>query len=152
MSAGLTEIGALAKGVSAFEAGNARSKLFNANADIATEQMQSEVAAGNYGYGMVKLRGAAIEGQQVAQIGANNLRQGGTNANVVADSAMFNEMDALTTRNNAMRRAWGFEVQAVSDRTQAGMSESAGINEAFGSVLSGSAKAYDQYKKTGSWF
>lgn len=152
MSAGLTEEGALIKGLASFESGNTRSRLFDANASIADRQANSEIAAGNYNYNSVKMRGAAIEGQQVNAIGANNLQQSGTNAKVVADTAAINEMDALQTRNNAMRRAWGFEVQASSDRTQAGMAENAGVMDAAGGILSGSAKAYDEYSKTRSWF
>lgn len=152
MSAGLTGASALLGGVSQFEAGQERRTLFNANAGIASQQAQSEEAAGAYNESMVRRRGAQVAGQQVAAIGANNLTQGGTNANVVASTAATNELDALNTRNNALRRAWGFKVQEVSDTQQAGFAQSAGIGSGLGTILSGGAKAYTEANTAGSWF
>lgn len=152
MSAGLTAAGSLQQGVGQFEAGQARSQLFKANAAVAGQQFQSEAAAGAYNEEAVRMRGAAMTGQQVAQIGASNLQQAGTPSQVVAGTREINEMDALQTRNNALRRAWGFEVQGASDQYQAGKSAQAGIMSGVGSVLAGGAKAESQYNNTGSWF
>lgn len=152
MSAGVTGSSALLSGVSQYEAGEARSSLYRANATIAGEQYQSEAAAGAYNEEMVRMKGAALEGQQVAQIGASNIQQRGTPAQVVASTAMVNEMNALQTRNNALRRAWGFEVQGASDLYQAGLAKTAGIEQGFGSILSGGAKAIGEYHETGTWF
>jgi hypothetical protein len=129
-----------------------RSRLFDANAAIADRQAQSEAQAGAYNEEMVRMKGAAVEGQQVAAIGASGLQQGGTEAKVVASTRMINEMDALTVRNNALRRAWGFEVQGASDRVQAGMERSAGFFGGVGTVIGGGAQAYSQYRQTGEWF
>lgn len=139
-------------GVGSYEAGKTRSLLFRANADIAAQQSRSELEAGAYNEQSVRMRGAALQGQQVAQIGASNLQQAGTPSQVVASTAMVNEMDALQTRNNAMRKAWGFQVQQASDTFQSKQAGSAGVNEGFGSILSGGAKAYEQYNKTDSFF
>lgn len=152
MSAGLTATAGLAQGVGAYEAGQTRSQLYQANAGIAAEQAQSERMAGAYNETAVRMRGQAITGQQIAQIGSSGLQQGGTPSNVVASTAAINEMDALQTRNNALRRAWGFQVQQTSDQFQAGMVGRAGTEQALGSILGGGAKAYDQYNKSGSWF
>lgn len=152
MSSGLTASSALLSGVSRYEAGEERSRLFDANADIAKRQAQSEAEAGAYNETMVRMRGAALEGQQTAQIGANNLQQRGTPAAVVASSRMVNEMDALQTRNNALRRAWGFEVQGLNDRTQASFAQRSGEFGAVDSILTGGAKAYEQEQATGKWF
>jgi hypothetical protein len=152
MSAGLTGASALLGGVSQYEAGQERASLFRANTGIAMQQAQSEAAAGSANESAVLRRGAALTGQQVANIGANGLQQTGTPAQVVASTAAVNEMDALTTRNNALRRAWGFQVQAASDQNQEAFARSAGDYNALGSILGGGAKAYDQYKAAGSWF
>lgn len=148
----LSFLAGLGEGVSAYETGRTRSLLYRSNTAIATEQARSEEQAGAYNESMVRLRGAALQGQQVAQIGANNLQQAGTPAQVVASSAMVNEMDALQTRNNALRRAWGFEVQGVSDAFQSGQAARAGDFTAAGSILTGGAKAFKEYNDTGSWF
>jgi hypothetical protein len=135
-----------------YETGKTRSLLFRANASTAAQQAQSEREAGAYGEQMVRMRGASLQGQQIAQIGASNLQQAGSPSQVVASSAMVNEMDALQTRNNAMRKAWGFEVQAQSDTFQAKQARRGGIMSGVGSILSGGAKAYDQYNTTQTFF
>jgi hypothetical protein len=61
-------------------------------------------------------------------------------------------MDALQTRNNALRKAWGFEVQGASDQFQSKQANTGGIISGVGSILSGGAKAYEQYNQTGSFF
>ncbi len=152
MSAGVTAGAGLLQGVGQYEAGQTRSQLFRANAQVAAGQVQSELQAGADNANLIKMKGAAIEGQQVANIGANNLTQGGTNASVVTSTAAVNEIDALNTRNNAMRRAWGFEVQGASDAFQAKQASAAGDFTAAGSILAGGAKAYTQENATGSWF
>lgn len=140
------------QGVGQYEAGQTRSQLFRNNAAIAGEQAQSEAAAGSVNETAVRMKGQALEGQQVAQVGASNLQQTGTPGQVIASSRMINEMDALQTRNNALRKAWGFQVQEVSDKFQAKEASAAGEFQGVGSILTGGAKAYDQYNKTGTFF
>lgn len=152
MSAGLTAGAGLMQGVGQYEAGQTRSQLFRTNAAIAGEQAQSEAEAGSVNETAVRMRGQSVQGQQIAQIGAGNLQQGGTPGQVVASSAMINEMDALQTRNNALRKAWGFQVQEVSDNFQSKQASAAGDFQGAGSILTGGAKAYDQYNKTGTFF
>ena len=152
MSAGVTGANALLTGVSQYEAGQTRARLLTANQGIAAAQAASEVATGNYNANAVLMRGAAMKGQQIATIGANGLQQGGTNATVVADTSRINELDALQTRNNALRRAWGFQVQGASDAFQAKEASTAGDLSGLGGILSGGGKAYTQFNDTGRWF
>lgn len=152
MSAGLTAGSALLGGVSQYESGQEKSSLYRANAGIALQQAQSEEAAGSFNESQVLRRGAAMTGQQVANIGANNLQQRGTPAQVVASTAEVNEMDALQTRNNALRRAWGFQVQAASDQKQEAFASTSADLNAAGSILGGGAKAYTQSQAAGGWF
>jgi hypothetical protein len=152
MSAGLTAAGGLYQGAAQYEAGQVKGSLYRANATIAGQQYQSEVQAGSENEERVLMKGQQQTGQQVAQIGASNLQQRGTPAQVVASSAAVNEMDALTTINNARRRAYGFQVQQSSDQQQSSMARSAGDFNAAGSILAGGAKGYDQEQKAGSWF
>lgn len=150
MSAGLTGISALEQGIGQYEAGRERSSLFRANADVARQQFQSEAQAGAYNETAVRMRGQAMEGQQVNQIGGSGLQMRGTPTQVVGSTAEINEMDALQTRNNALRRAYGFEVQGMSDTLQSEMASRAGLNQGLDSILSGGGKAYQQYNSTGS--
>lgn len=140
------------QGVGAYEAGQSRSQLFRANSQIAGEQSQAEAQAGAYNESAIRMKGEALEGQQVAQVGASNLQQTGTSAQVIAGSKMINEMDALQTRNNALRKAWGFQVQEASDNFQSKQASTAGDFQGAGSILTGGAKSYDEYNKTGTFF
>ena len=152
MSAGLTGASSLLSGVAQYEAGETRSNLYRGNEGIAIAQAASEVTAGNYNAGQIQRRGAALEGQQIANIGANNLQGGGTPSQVVRSTAEVNEMDVLTTRNNAMRRAWGFSVQGASDALQEGFAKSAGTSNAIGSILGGGARSYTEATAAGGYF
>jgi hypothetical protein len=152
MSAGLTAGAGLMQGVGQYEAGQSRSQLYRANASIAGQQAQSEAQAGATNEEMQRMKGTAFTGQQVAQIGASNLQQAGTSAQVVANSAEINEMNALQTRNNALRKSWGFQVQEASDSFQSKEASTAGDFSAAGSILTGGAKAASQYNSTGSFF
>lgn len=152
MSAGLTAGAGLMQGVGQYEAGQSRSQLYRTNASIAGQQAQSEAQAGATNEEMQRMKGAALTGQQVAAIGGSNLQQAGTSAQVVADTSMISEMNALQTRNNALRKAWGFQVQEASDTFQSKEASTAGDFSAAGSILTGGAKAAAQYNSTGSFF
>ena len=57
------------------------------------------------------------------------------------------ELSALTTQNNALRRAWGFDVQGESDRFQGGLAKQGGILSGVGDLMTGTASAYDKYQE-----
>lgn len=134
--------GGLISGVSQYESGKTRSELLGVNAEVADAQARSEESAGGYNANLSRLKGQRTMGQQVSAIGANNLTQGGTNVNVVADTARATELDALTIQNNAGRRAWGFGVQGASDRFQSKLSEDAGILSGAGDVIGAAGRIY----------
>lgn len=140
MSTGLGMAGLLVQGVSQYQAGQTRGMLNDVNAGIAQKQSESEIESGNYNANLIKLRGQQMQGQQVNAIGANNLQQTGTNTNVIADTARANEADRLTTLNNAMRRAWGFQVQGASDTFQGDLARRSGNFGLAGSIIGAGAK------------
>lgn len=137
-----TAVGVGMKAYGDYSAGQARGNLADMNAKIASEQARSEMASGSYNANLVRQKGAKVMGQQVAAIGANNLQQTGTNATVVADTARATEMDALMTQNNALRRAWGFEVQGASDTYQGKLARAAGLMSGIGDIVSGGTSMY----------
>jgi hypothetical protein len=123
-------------GASKVASGETEANLERANAGIADQQAKSEMSAAGYNANLVRLRGGKALGQIVSGSGANNLQQGGTVQRNVEDTARATELGAITTSNNALRRAWGFEVQGASDRTQAGLDEGAGLLSGLGSFTS----------------
>lgn len=142
MAAGAQLAGGVVQGISQYESGKTRSELLDTNAEIADAQARSEEEAGAYNANLIRQRGARQMGAQVSAIGANNLQQGGTNQTIVADTARANELDALTTQNNALRRAWGFDVQEESDRFQSGLAEQGGILSGVGSLVKAGGSYY----------
>jgi hypothetical protein len=141
-SEGLSAAGTLGKAGSQVAAGMTKNKLEQANASIADQQAKSEIEAGGYNANLIRQKGAQRTGAQIANIGANNLQQGGTNAQVVAGGAAATERDALMTQNNSMRKAWGFEVQGVSDRFQGKEAVQGGILSGVGSLITGAGTLY----------
>ena len=139
-SAGTLEgAGGILKGVSQISSGDTKANLERANAAIADQQAKSEIASGAYNANLAREKSRQVTGAQVAGIGANNLQQGGTPALVVANTARAGEEDALMVQNNALRRAWGFEVQGASDRFQASQDKLGGMLSGLGSFVSAGA-------------
>ena len=137
--------GTAIKAYSQIKAGDTKASLDNANAAIADQQAKSEIEAGNINANLMRQKGAQVTGQQISAIGANNLTQGGTNAQVVAGTAGATELNVLNTQNNALRRAWGFQVQGASDRTQASLAAQGGMLSGIGSLASGGASLYNKW-------
>lgn len=117
------------------ESSQTKAGLEDANALIAQQQAKSEMAAGSYNANLVRQRGQKVLGSMIASTGANNLQQKGTPVNNQADTARATELSALMTNNNALRRAWGFQVQGASDRYEAGMDRTAGVLNAAGAIV-----------------
>jgi hypothetical protein len=128
-------------------AGDTRDALERANASIADQQAKSELNAGNYNANLMRRKAAMIQGTQIASTGANNLQQRGTPAAVISSTAQTQELNVLTTLNNSMRKAWGFEVQGASDTFQGEQAKTGGILSGIGSLASGGASAYNTYNK-----
>lgn len=95
-----------------------------------------------------KLR--AFIGRQRALMGGSGTRlDEGDNLDILADSAMLGELDALTILNNAERRARGFDQQAQIAGWEADMSRHRGrmispFLDMAPTLLSGGAKVFSQ--------
>lgn len=79
-------------------------------------------------------------GSQRAALAANGVDlQSGTALDMVAETALFGEEDALTTRFNALNDAWGLRAQGVDYRNQGNAARAAGDNAATGTYLTTAA-------------
>ena len=93
-----------------------------------------------------KLR-AFIGRQRALMGGSGTLIDEGDNLEILADSAMLGELDALTILNNAERRARGFRQQAQMAGAEAGLLRARGsrispLLEMAPTLLSGAAKSF----------
>lgn len=103
---------------------------------------------------------AQIKGKQRVGFASNNIDLGSENVvDTLSDTAMFGELDALTTRSNAAREAYGYQVQGMNYGASAGNNalaaknvKSAAKTEMFTTLLSGAstvANSYSDYKTKG---
>jgi hypothetical protein len=86
-------------------------------------------------------------GAQKAEIGARNVEQRGSALDLLEDSAQIGEEDLTQIRNDAARTAWGYRVGASEQSrfyNQSAINNRAG---GIGSLLTGAAQAYGQWKK-----
>lgn len=95
-----------------------------------------------------------ILGQQQAGMAANGVDLSfGSPLDLLVDTAVMGELDALTIRSNTYRESYDYQVEAVNQRSGATMSrrsadnaQTAGYMNAAGTILGGASKGYQQWK------
>jgi len=85
---------------------------------------------------------AQIVGAQRAAFGARNVAMSGTALDLLSDTAMIGEEDALTIRNNAAREAWGYRNQANEASRWGANAQRNAYARSGGSLLTSGAQAY----------
>lgn len=144
-SAGIGAIGAQQSAAATSSAMNYQAQVARNNALIAQQQAQAETAAGD-----ITAQNRLVQaGQQTAAVraaaGASGLDPNeGSPVRLQSDTEKLGMLDALTIRNNAARRAYGYQAAATGETAQAGLygaaaqnAQNAGIINSFGSVLAG---------------
>ena len=159
-SMGMSAVGAGINAFGAIQSGAAQSQMYQYQAGVAeTNQkiaLQNRDYALNAGeteavrYGM----GAAQRGAQIKTgMSTSGMDIGsGSKADVQSSQQIVSGMDLGQIRNNAARKAYGYEVEAAQDTAQAGLytraasdAESAGGIKAFGSLVSGAGSVADKW-------
>jgi hypothetical protein len=129
------------------------------NAQIANQQASQAIINGQTAEQNVRLQGAQVMGAQRASMAANGVDLGQGSANEALTTTKYmTERDALTTKDNALRQAWGYQVQAVNYTNEGRMDSYASDSispgmAAFSSLLSGASALSKQYyasKKAGA--
>jgi hypothetical protein len=133
--------------------GQYQAEVAHQNAALSDHKAAQAATIGSIQEERARTRGKLAIGQQRAAIAANGVDLGsGTAMDIVSDTALFGEEDALTTRFNAMNDAWGLRAQAVDYRNQGRAAKAKGKNEATGTYLTTGANmagSYYNYKKGG---
>jgi len=136
---------------------NARVATYNAK--VAELQAQDAIARGQIAESTARASTASKVGAIRADYGAQGVNVDvGSPAEVVRSVASGGALDAMTVRLNAAREAWGFSVQAASERsqseairqkgsvdawnakTQGNVARSAGRNQAAATILGGAGQ------------
>lgn len=133
-----------------YEQAKAGRRISKTNERIAAMQAQSALARGHEAEGISRQRGKKMLGSQRAALAAQGIRlDAGSAQDIQQETLDIGELDALTIKNNALREAFGYKMQGISESMQGRLTYQAGMNQATGSLLTGGIKAYDYYRQTG---
>lgn len=163
VSAGVSAMGAVQQGQSQAAMYNYQSGVAQMNQQIMKQNADYAVAAGEVTAQEKGMETRFKVGETIAQQGAGGLAVGsGSNARVVSSELAIGQQDQALIRSNAMRQAYGYEVEAAKfgaestmDQYAAANAKTAGYTKAFGSLLSGAAgvsskwQQLSQYDPTG---
>ena len=125
------------------------------NAAIAQRNAVMDIQAGEVQATNAGLKGRAQVGQERAQLGAGGIDPNtGSAASAISGTEALTGLNAMTSRSNAAKAAYGQQVQATSDTAQSGLlsaessqyAEAAPIGAA-GTLLSGVSTAGSNYLK-----
>lgn len=135
-SLALTGASGLYGAAAANEAGKAEQRVADQNAAVARQQAEQAKQIGNIEEERQLRRVRAALGSQRAAIAANGLDvNSGTALDLQAETAGFGAADALNLRANALRQAWGFDVESVNQTNRGRAARTAGRNQAIGTLL-----------------
>lgn len=156
----------LMSAVGTIQQANAQSKAarYNAqvsemNATLAERRARDAMERGAREEQKKRQEVAGILGQQRASMAANGLDLGfGSPLDLMIDTAVAGEMDALTIRSNTYREAYDYRVDAAGRRADAGLqraqasaAKTGGYLSAAGTLLGGGASAWERGEKVGIW-
>ncbi len=160
-SAATSAYGQHKAGAAQKRAGEMSGDLMDYNADIADLQAKDALERGAIAESSYRGQVRGIVGQQKAGFAGQGVDvSSGSALDVQADATRLGELDALQIRHNAMREAWGYNVQAYDLRQRAQIAretgqamQSAANWGAAGTIVSAGGNlmlmkyGYDQAKK-----
>lgn len=134
-----TSIGLLGVGLTAGGqqgAGEANKELNKYNRHVAAYQSQDAIRRGKEAEKRFRQEADLLLGEQKVSLAAQNIDIDDDSAlDVLADTAVSAEIDAITIRNNARREAWGYQVQGVDYRLRGQIAQTQGNLQAAGTIL-----------------
>ena len=126
--------------------------IYELNATVAEQQARDAIARGQETEARSRQGTHQLAGRQRAVAAAQGLAMTGSVAQLQGETAQLGELDAMTIRNNARREAWGYQVEAQSDRMSASLARMGGANEAAAlrargtsTLLTGALNAYSDF-------
>ena len=145
-------VSVIGTGVSAYgsyEAGQSQKEAAEYNAEVQHQAAKAEIQSGNIKAQEMRDKARRIAGTQAATFGASGLdTTSGTASDIISETRMFGELDALRAINNAERSAWGLNSQSELDLFQGRAAARGGMLSAGGTLLAGATRAYSDYKLT----
>lgn len=154
----LGAVGQVQQGNAQARASEYNSQIMDMNAKISERRERDAIDRGQKEEQRKRAEVQGTLGKQAVAMAANGVDLTfGSPLDVMVDTAVMGELDALTIRSNAYREGYDHRVDAVNKRAGATLSrmegasaKSGGYLSAFGTVLGGSGDAFaDYYKRTG---
>jgi hypothetical protein len=142
---------AASTGVSMYAAhkqGEYAEKTAEYNAKVSEQQAQQATEAGATEEQQHRQKVVQFEASQRAAMASSGaLVDSGSFGDVLDTTVKTGEMDALTIRENALRKAWGYRVGADVERSQGAMAKSAANANMVGSLLTGATSTFGMIAK-----
>lgn len=138
------------KGLADYSTARQSAKAMNANAAELDRAAADTNQRGAAAAAEVLQRGQAVKGAQAAAMAANGIDfSQGTGSDILAKTAADTQFDAMTIQNNAMREAYGLNVQAIQQRYQAKATKKQAAIGLAGSLLGSGAQAWGGFNGGG---
>lgn len=154
-SAAVSAMGAIKQGQAQAMQAEAAARASQYNATVARNNAQVASEQANAQEEQQRRRFRAVQGQAVAGVAQSGTGFEGTNADLLTQNAVLNELDALTIRYEGQQKSRGLlaqadlnEYEAATSRMNGQAARQASYWNAASSILSGGAK-YATYSKTG---
>jgi hypothetical protein len=131
-------VGAVVSAAGAIQQGKAAQQKGQADANMSRQQAQDAKERGEIESAMVRRKGEQKKGLQMAQMAASGLdiTAEGTTMDLLADTEMFTELDAITATNNASKQSFLHEYSARNSIASGNAAKQAGYMSAAGTLLS----------------
>jgi hypothetical protein len=145
-----TAAGGVMSAYGQYESGKYQEKVAKNNAIIQQRMAKDALKRGQTAEDRHRDKVAQFKSQQAAKMGAAGIDLGvGSATDLLADTAMMGELDALTIRSNAQREAYGHGVQAQNYLSQGELARSQGTYGAIGTLLTTAGSAAGAWGKMG---
>lgn len=116
--------------------------IADGNERIAEVNASDAIRMGEIGVDNIRRQTSKILGAQKASYAGQGVKIDSDSArDVAADTMAMSELDIATTRSNARKAAWGYQVQGAGYSDQGVAAQMAGENIANNSILTGGMKA-----------
>lgn len=133
--------------------GTFEQQRYDRNAALAAVEATQAMQTGQIEAGQRRAAGREELGADRASFGAQGVdMSSGSAKDVQANTSRFSAIDMLTIQNNAARKAWGYDVEAQTDKEQGilaklgGDEQGSGLRaQAAGTLLTGASQMYQLY-------
>lgn len=150
----LGAVGAIQQGQARASSNRYKAQVAEMNATLADRRSKDAVRRGQEEEQRKRREMAHIMGEQEVGMASSGVDIGfGSPLNMLVDTSMAGELDALTIRSNAYRESYDHQIDAISERggarnyrSAADSASAGGYLDAFGTILGGASRGWEGYQ------